>query len=649
MRGKKIYMMIGVLLVVSICSCLTAKAQTIAAPDFKGYFKAIRESRVEYNRYTDSLFMIKNKGEWIELVKRRTFKTQQLYDANAQRQHQVEAAALQYKENIPMKAYADLFDYFHNQTYAKQELDNPLTLLAVCQVFDYGGQRVLDSLKCINVVNTWKLYSYSKLWNLGGNVDYLKKAYECGKFILSDEAKKYPYYDYALAQALRYMPKTVWLVRHVGTVAEYRKFCHQLDEFLARPDIHQVVSSNVFTELHKIQETADEALVRNTYLVGDTVLSKQEADSLMKVIIQRNLANKNLSCLSRIRTYFMQMQMGQITANQARELSLQRYRLNWPRIKGRRLSSTELNDYLQPFYTFFYLNYKATIPYEEKRKTVVDMCHDIESAYLNRLNHEGTTDYVRDLLSISTYDKVTMYLTPEEVAMFLNTLNVASQATTFARSEVSAEMSEDIMRDVLKYKPELLVGQMGCNSIDEVKKKSKDFLKFIKEAALFHDIGMNSIASVVKSEFRPMFKEEREIFERHPEYGLQYLKLTPVLQKYKDITLGHHKWYDGKGGFPEDFDNTKSPERILTEIVSLSDGVLQLTKQLAAHHALENIGEQVIREIKAGSGTLYNPGLVELLLAQSDISRKVRDFAEKKWADKFYEVFKKNFFDRDKN
>jgi len=238
-------------------------------------------------------------------------------------------------------------------------------------------------------------------------------------------------------------------------------------------------------------------------------------------------------------------------------------------------------------------------------------------------------------------------LSEEEVGKFLNTLNVASQATTFARSEVSSEIAEDIMKNVLKYKPELLIGQMGCSTIDEVKQKSKDFVKFIKEAALYHDIGMNSIVSVTKSEFRPMFKEEREIYERHPEYGLQYLELTPGLKKFKNITLGHHKWYNGKGGFPEDFDNTKSPERILTDIVSLSDAVLQLTKVMAAYHT-GDVGELVLQKIKEGAGTRYNPELVEILLSQSDISKKVRDFAEKKWAEDYYEVFKKNFFDRDK-
>ena len=646
MKENKLYIIL-VLLAVQLIFCVSVSAQQHTIPDFKGYFEAIRKSRAESNLYSDSLFSVRGKNEWMELVKRRTRKIQQLYLENQKRQKALEEVCLNYQGEVPVKAFADLFDYYYNQTYAKQDLDNPLTLLSVCQVFDYGGQRVLDSLKCINVINAWKLYSYGKLWNLGENMDYLKKAYECGKFILSDEAKKYPYYDYALTQALRFMTKTVFLVFHVQTVAEYRDCCRKLDEFLARPDIHEVVTPAIFTELNKIQESTDEALVRNTYLIGDTVLSKQEADSLMEVVIRRNLANPNLSSLSRIRTYFMQMQMGKITANQAREAGLQLYHKTWNRIGSRRLSSSELNDYLQPFYTFFYLNYKATIPYEEKRKTVVAMCHDIENAYLNRHNHEGTTDYVRDLLRLCTYDKVTMYLTPEEVGKFLNTMNVASQATTFARSKVSSEIAEDIMKEVLKYKPELLIGQLGCNSIDDVRKKSKDLLKFIKEAALYHDIGMNSIASVTKSDFRPMFKEEREIYERHPEYGLRYLKLTPGLQKFKDITLGHHKWYNGKGGFPENYDNTKSPERILTDMVSLSVSVLRLTIQAASHHAKGDIAERVLAELKAGSGTQYNPELVDLVLEQPGISQRLRVFAEKKWAEELYDVFKKNFFDRE--
>lgn len=618
-------------------------------PDFKGYFEALRNSRTIYNRSTDSLFIIKDKNAWISFVKRRLHRIHQQYELNDKRQKDLEEACRNYQGEIPVKAYADLFDYFYNQTYAKQDLDNPLTLLAVCKVFDYGGQRVLDSLKCINVINAWKLYSYCKLWNLGSNRDYLLKAYECGKFLLSDEAKKYPYYDYALSQAFRYIPKTIWVKFHVQTVAEYRECARKLGEFLARPDIHEVLSPSLFTELHKIYDTTEESLVRNIYQPGDNkeLISKQEGDSLMAEVVKQNLAKPNLPCLSYIRTQYMMMDLHQITPNQAREECLRRYRINWEKIKNKRLNSTELNDYLQPFYTFFYLNYKAMIPFEEKRKTVVDMCHDIERVYKNRLNHEGTTDYVRDLIYLTTYDKVSMYLTPQEVARFLSTMNVASQATTYAHSVVSSEMAEAIMKDVLKFEPDLLVGQLGCTTMDEVKKKSKEFLTFIKNAALYHDIGMNSVASVTKSEFRPMFDEEKVIYERHPEYGLVYLKLTPGLQQFKDITLGHHKWYNGKGGYPDSFDNTKSPERIFIDIVSLSDAVRNTARQMALTHPMNEVADAVLADIQANSGTRYNPELVSLMLNQKDLRAKVREFVETGWANAYYEVFKKNFFDRD--
>lgn len=645
MNIKIVLIILAIWLSPSCLSSARAQEPLQRMPDFKRYFEALLEDRAIYECYTDSLFIVKNKTEWISFVKRRTRKIRQLYQANVSRRKELEASCRTWRGKIPVKVYADLFDEFYSKTHNQLECDIPMTLHAVCQVLEYGGEQVMDSLKCINVVNTWKLLSYLKQWNLGKNVDCLRKAYECGKFLLSDEAKQYPYYDFALSEALRYMTKTNWLVYHLQTVEEYRACCRKLDEFLARPDIHQVVSPLMYGELFKIHETKDEALVRNTYLAGDTVLGKQEADSLMHVVVERNLATPRLSTLSYIRTLYMQMELGQITPNEARERCLERYHAVWNRLKNKNLTSRELNDYLQPFYTFFYINYKSTVSYEEKRKVVVAMCRDICRAFMNRQDRQGTTDYVRDLLGIATYDKVMMYLTPTEVGNFMSTMNVAAQTSTYAQVEVCSEMAADIMKDVLEYKPELLLGQLGCNSIDEIRKKSKEFVKFIKEAALYHDIGMNSIGSDTKSEFRPMYDDEVLIYERHPEYGLNYLKQTPGLFLYSDIALGHHKWYNGKGGFPKDFDNTQSPVRIMIDIISLSDGVLFTTKRMAATHVdAEKMADAVIAEIKRGAGTVYNPDLVDLLLFHSDIATKVRGFIQTEWANKFYAVFKKKIF-----
>ena len=83
------------------------------------------------------------------------------------------------------------------------------------------------------------------------------------------------------------------------------------------------------------------------------------------------------------------------------------------------------------------------------------------------------------------------YLTPRERLRFLNELCVATQVTTYAHSVHVMQIVKVVMRGVLKHKPELLVGTLGCRSVEEVKKQKKMFMTFIKEAAMYHDIGKN--------------------------------------------------------------------------------------------------------------------------------------------------------------
>lgn len=66
---------------------------------------------------------------------------------------------------------------------------------------------------------------------------------------------------------------------------------------------------------------------------------------------------------------------------------------------------------------------------------------------------------------------------------------MATQVTTYAHSVHVAKIAKVVMKGVLKHKPELLVGTLGCRSVEEVKKQKKMFVTFIKGAAMYHDIG----------------------------------------------------------------------------------------------------------------------------------------------------------------
>lgn len=619
-----------------------AQVQQEALPDFRGIFDVWLKNRTIYNQYNDSVFLIQNYKDWAAFFNRRSVKVHQLYEEDRAIMQDYASYFKSSNRTVSAEAYVALRDeLYHDMTTGK--MGDPFILLATCDVLEKAGEQVPDSLKSINLINAIRLFGNVQMWNLGGDVEYMKKAYQCGKFLLSDEAKKYPYYIYSYSAAMRYMTRTWWLILKLQTIPEYRECISRLREYLARPDIDKLINHYLKDNLQRTLDTSDEALVRNTYLVDATTMPKQEADSIMRAVVKRNLANEKISDLSYIRTLYMQMSLGDITAKQALDKSIDLYNRTWGNVKDWRMDVFQLDEFLQPFYTFFYLNYRAGISTDEKRANVQRMVRDIETAFLNRKHLRRNTDYVRDLLRLSTYDKVTMYLTPEEVARFLSNLNVATQPASYVHSLNTARISDLIVEGMVKYKPELLVGILGYQTVQDVKKNKKKIVNFVHQAAVYHDIGKVSIATLMNKGHRPLLPLENQLMKRHTEFGVKYLEQTPILAQYKDIALGHHKWYDGKGGYPESFDNTLSPIRILIDVVALADCIQDAAENCVRTEEHVNPLAEKMEDLRKGAGSRYNPDLVMLLDQHNDIKEKIGYLVDEGWVKTSYEIAKTYF------
>lgn len=639
---EKLYRLLG-LLCIFVLGCPIALAQVKSTPNFQDIFENLKENSLVPKLYNDSLFVRQNYQQWSALYKRRSVVLAQKHDANQLLIHSMQDFFSEKDYEVSPEIYQRFLEGFYRRFASVDSID-AFRLLYMCRFLERIGKNVPENQHALNLISAWRLHGYVQMWNLGGDVNYLKKAYECGLFILSDEARKYPYYDYAFSLSMRYMAKSMWLVFQLQTVAEYRECCQRLNKFLERSDLDKWIAPEWKSELEHIQSTADEALVRNTYLIGDTtMMGKHEADSLMKVIIARNLATPHLSSLSKMRTLYMQMTLGQITPRMAWKQALDVYRVIWNRINGKALDGRQLDEFLQPFYTFFYINYKADLPIDVKRKTVKEMCSNIESAYLNCSAHRDNTNYVRDLLRLSTYDKVTMYLTPDEVKSFLNTLNVATQVGTYAHSVYTTQLAEELAKAVLSCNPSLFVGCLGNMSQKDVLKNKNQILHFVSEACMYHDIGKNSIGLVVKYGNRPLFREDEELYKRHPEFALDYLKVTPSLSQYSDVALGHHKWYNGKGGYPANFDNTQSPIRFIIDIVSLAVSVDEWAKDMFEKNSDEPAVTNLMERLRQGSGTIYNPDLVNLIGSHPNLMKKLEYLIGEGRMKTYYGVYSKNF------
>lgn len=648
MRHLK-YILLGILMGLSFCAeevsaqkviLFDEDSTVVTIPSFKENFEVLRKNRILYNAYNDSIFLIHDHDRWVNFFRRRALKNQQIHLANKI----ALANIFDYfkQDSIPALAYLQLIDGF-NTIYIQQKADDPFLTLAINDVCQEFFQQCPDSINMSNLLNFYAGEAYVQVANIGKGNSLYAKAMECFKKVVSQDASRYPYYKDCYVLALHDLTVITFLQTHVMTIQEHNKYFDTFKNYYLTHKEELNLSPYDAKLFPREIANHDESLLRNIYMVDTTIMDKAKADSLMRKIITRNLANEKLSNISYFRMLAMQVYLKELTPNQAVKMALKRYDREWSQLQKMHLGAAELRNYLMQFYTFFYLNDISHVSHSKKRSIVKKMCKDIELAYQLHKDQQRETYYVKYLNVLSTYPRITKYLKPAERVHFLNTLNVATQVTTYAHSVHVSIIAEELMKGILEYQPELLVGSLGDLQVSEIQRKRKKYLEFIHDAGMYHDIGKNTIASVVNNDYRPLTDLEFSIIKEHPEMGLQYLELSPKLMKYRNTMMGHHKWYNGKGGYPASFDNTKSPQRILIDIVTLSDCLQAATERIGRNYKGDKTFDTVMAEFRKDAGTRYNPDLVNLIDEHPDLAKKLADLIDDGWIEIYYNIYSQYF------
>ena len=603
---------------------------------FPDNFAVLAKNRALYNTYNDSIFMIKDHDRWVSFFRRRALKNHQIFLADKVALDNIFNVFK--ADTINYENYVGLFNAFMFNYQLKSATD-PFISLKVCKQFEEYEKVCPKSNSTAVVSNLIRGDAYLDLANFDNDKEKIELALCCYKKVISDECEGCPSYDFMKPKALMKLTGNRFLLNKVLTIEEHNHYFSMLKEWYQVHQNDTIFPKNFRKDMAYIILHHDEDLLRNVYLLDSTIMDKNKAEDLMRKVIKRNLASKNLTDISFIRTLTLQVRLGEISAKQAVNLYLARYKEHWKLQKKQKMSSSQLNIYVQPFFSFFYLNDISDVSFAKKCRIVQRMCRDIEMVYQNRKDQQYTTSYIKHLNTIVTYERITKYLTPKERIHFLNSLNVATQVTTYAHSVHVSMIAEELMKGILKYQPELLIGSLGDLQISEVVRHQKKYIKFAHDAAMYHDLGKNSIISVVNNDYRPLTDEEFAIIKKHPALGLQYLKLAPELAKFHDTTLGHHKWYNGKGGYPDNFDNTKSPKRILIDMVTLSDCMQAATERVGRNYKGEKNFDTVMAEFRRDAGVRYNPDLVALIDAHPDVAKKLADLINEGWVEIYYNIY----------
>lgn len=625
----------------SCVSGIPASSENPEIPDFEKCFRILEKNRRTYNRYNDSIFLIKDHVAWINFFKHRALKNAQLFAVNKKIISSMTDYFKQDKKLIPHEAYRNLCSGLQ-KLYADGKID-PFLGNQLCDILleYYGSGRCPDSKNYAGLVDVFKGEFLYEIFTLGKDSLVLHQSYHYLKRSIREDRFRSPNYVESCLVALDNLTVTNWLYYKMQTVAEFRALVEEHKILLRLPHTYLIMREKDYQRQQEKVEHAEESLVRNVYLADTTILEKQHADSLMQIIVARNLADPHLSGLSYSRTLVMQMMLGQIMAKEAMKMVRRKYnREVMKNIYDKRYDSEELQKVLMPFMNYFYLNDVADVPYRKKRAAVKKMCEAIVTIYHLRQDQQADNTYVKYLNILATYPRAIKYLTEKERIYYLNELNVATQVTTYAHSLHVAMIAQKLMEGILAYQPELVKDVLGERRNGKVFLDTKKCMDFIFEAAMYHDIGKNAIISVVNNDFRPLTDEEFAIIKKHPALGAELLKIAPSLyEKFRDTTLGHHKWYNGKGGYPKDFDNTKSPKRILIDIITLSDCMQAATERIGRNYKSGKNFDRVMEEFRRDAGTRYNPDLVNFIDAHLDVARDLAALINEGWVDIYFDIY----------
>ena len=183
---------------------------------------------------------------------------------------------------------------------------------------------------------------------------------------------------------------------------------------------------------------------------------------------------------------------------------------------------------------------------------------------------------------------------------------------TYVHSHVVAWLAGQLAWRMAEVSPGMLVGVLDTKDEAEVCTRARELAEHTYECALYHDMGKNMLLSAVSMYHRRLIDLEFSNIKQHPVFGARLLRLCDADEDAQQVALYHHLFFDGSGGYPLDCEPCSAPVRPLVGIVAVADSLDAGTDNIGRCYAAVKTFETLVDELRAGSGTRYDPAVVSL-------------------------------------
>ncbi|MEG1947361.1 MAG: hypothetical protein RR139_09745 [Lachnospiraceae bacterium] len=261
--------------------------------------------------------------------------------------------------------------------------------------------------------------------------------------------------------------------------------------------------------------------------------------------------------------------------------------------------------------------------------------------YYTSFPRNGNKAYIDRMIINETMKLMAYYTQPGEVLDLYEKVLLARHGDTEIHVNDVAMLVLEIGKKILDVHPEYMIGLLNTNTQEEVLEKKEMILRFLKNGALLHDRGKLSISTTISMQRRKLTELEFDNIKKHPENGLFGMEEFKGLKKYSNIILGHHKYYNGKGGYPTEFHNEDCPDKFAIDLVAICDCLDAATDNLGRNYAGAKTVEAVLEEFEAEKGIRYSPLIVDFIKSDQELIQRLKVITGQGRKEMYYKVYRK--------
>lgn len=193
---------------------------------------------------------------------------------------------------------------------------------------------------------------------------------------------------------------------------------------------------------------------------------------------------------------------------------------------------------------------------------------------------------------------------------------------------------------MIERKPELFTLPEYPNKEDILKNRGI-LTKFVKNAGMLHDLGKLGLTNLINLHFRKITDLEFTKIKIHPELGADIAKEIPYLSIFEDLIRGHHVSFDGKSGYPANFDLHNSKFSVYINLLTICDSLDTATDFRGRNYARKKDFDTVLKELSKDAGTRYSKVLVDLINEDEALKDVLRYMTETGRKYTSYETYRK--------